>query len=85
MAQLNSLQNAGAGPCKLLISNLHPNIAVGYIPRGTLYSLGFCLTVKRGTVSGPSFCMTGWKGAKSDKLWVFGCTALERAFEVFAG
>ncbi len=28
MAQLNSMQNAGMGPCKLLISNLHPNISV---------------------------------------------------------
>jgi hypothetical protein len=28
MAQLNSIQNAGMGPCKLLVSNLHPNIGV---------------------------------------------------------
>lgn len=30
VAQLNSMQSAG-GPCKLLVSNLHPNIAVSYI------------------------------------------------------
>ena len=30
IAQLNSIQNAGMGPCKLLVSNLHPNIAVCY-------------------------------------------------------
>ena len=39
MAQMSSLATAGAGPCKLYIKNLHPNITVRPYTPASVYCL----------------------------------------------
>ena len=50
MNQLNMIQNAGQGPCKLLVSNLHPNIMVSTLP-GQLVGASHTIYERHATTS----------------------------------